>query len=71
MKSATKCHNADRYKGLKFPTCGRDICMLKYRIKQLELKYNKLSTLLEEANDTADSASGTASAALYVANYCK
>lgn len=32
----TRCGNARRYKGLKPPTCGCDMCAVKYRMEQIK-----------------------------------
>ena len=66
-----KCGNADRYKALKAPKCGCDVCVLKFKIAEIERKYEPLFKMLEDAKDSANSAYAAASSALYVANYCR
>ena len=34
-KPMTKCRYADRYKATKPPTCGCDLCAIKWRLEQL------------------------------------
>lgn len=71
MKHATKCHNADKYKGLHTPKCGCDICSLKFQIGQLEKICEELRISLKGAKDSANDACGRANAALYVEDYCR
>jgi hypothetical protein len=68
MKNLVKCGNADRYKALRPPKCGCDMCALKYRLAELERKYGELADALGVAKDSANAANSAASAALYVAN---
>ena len=68
MKVATKCGNADKYKGLRRPKCGCDVCLIKFELAETRRLLTQLISASQDAEDAANSASGAASAALYVAN---
>ena len=68
MKTATKCYKADRYKATRPPTCGCDLCILKWEVAELKRSNVKLMAQLEKVSSCARSAVGSASTALYVAN---
>jgi hypothetical protein len=36
MTSPTKCGNYKRYKGKKLPTCGCDMCKMKFEIESIK-----------------------------------
>jgi len=68
----TKCRYAKKYKATREPSCGCDMCDIKWAMKQQEISFKKqLEELREEALGAARSASSSAGAALYVANYCR
>lgn len=67
----TKCRHADRYKGVRAPSCGCDVCAFKWRIAELERQVKHLASVVSDADERASGAGSAASTALYVANYCR